>query len=94
MTKFIEINTIGVSKDSQLRAAKVLKTVSDSCSEHSDRNGKSFFTYSYNEMSSRWKQLREAVKQSGHFSLPDFPSEFCKFLGYKFEPQPGTSLSE
>lgn len=88
MTKFIEINTIGVSKDSQLRAAKVLKTVSDSCSEHSDRNGKSFFTYSYNEMSSRWKQLREAVKQSGHFSLPDFPSEFCKFLGYKFEPQP------
>ena len=30
MTKFIEVNTIGVFKDSQLRAAKVLRVVSDS----------------------------------------------------------------
>uniref|UniRef100_J3M4C3 Alliinase C-terminal domain-containing protein n=1 Tax=Oryza brachyantha TaxID=4533 RepID=J3M4C3_ORYBR len=28
MSKFIELNTIGVSKDSQLRAAKILKTIS------------------------------------------------------------------
>jgi L-tryptophan---pyruvate aminotransferase len=33
MIKFIELNTIGVSKDSQLRAAKVLRAVSDGYEE-------------------------------------------------------------
>ncbi|KAA3454957.1 tryptophan aminotransferase-related protein 2 isoform X1 [Gossypium australe] len=58
MTKYIEINTIGVSKDSQVRAAKILK------------------------------QLREAVQQSGLFSVSDFPPQLCMFLNRVFEPQP------
>ena len=92
MTKFIELNTIGVSKDSQLRAAKVLRAVSDSIEqEGSYEEGESFFKYSYNLMSQRWKQLREAVERSGMFSLPSFSAAFCTFFSQVLEPQPGNN---
>ncbi|PSS07755.1 Tryptophan aminotransferase-related protein [Actinidia chinensis var. chinensis] len=90
MTKFIEINTIGVSKDSQLRAARILQAVADSCDRvGSPEEVQPFFDYSYILMEKRWKQLRAAVKKSGLFSLPDFPSKFCNFSGRTFESQPG-----
>ncbi|XP_059641949.1 tryptophan aminotransferase-related protein 2 [Cornus florida] len=89
MTKFIELNTIGVSQDSQLRAAKILQAVSDSY-DHASKpeGGELFFDYSHNQMAKRWKQLREAVKQSRLFSLPDFPLGLCSFSGQTFELQP------
>ncbi|KAG7954496.1 hypothetical protein I3843_11G021800 [Carya illinoinensis] len=90
MTTFIELNTIGVSKDSQLRAAKVLKAVSDS-SEHAAGNleeEESFFEFSYLLLAERWKLLRKAVEHSGSFSLPEFPPAFCTFLNRVSEPQP------
>jgi L-tryptophan--pyruvate aminotransferase len=90
MTKFIELNTIGVSKDSQLRAAKVLKTVSDSCEEEKSKDGEeSFFKYSYRMMEQRWKLLREAVDSGDLFSLPKFSSGFCNFLNQESETLPG-----
>ncbi|XP_023530752.1 tryptophan aminotransferase-related protein 2-like isoform X1 [Cucurbita pepo subsp. pepo] len=89
MTKFIELNTIGVSKDSQIRAAKVLEVVSDSCeqaggSEHVE----SFFHFSHALMTERWRMLREAVKRSGIFSLPEFSSAHCNFFDNKLGSQP------
>lgn len=87
MTKYIEINTIGVSKDSQVRAAKVLKVISDN--SEGPNEGDSFFEFSYRVMAKRWKQLREAVQQSGLFSVSDFPPQLCMFLNRVFEPQPG-----
>jgi len=89
MTKFIELNTIGVSKDSQLRAAKVLKAVSESCEQENHQNGESFFKYSYNLMAQRWKQLREVVDAGDMFTLPQFSPAFCTFFGKETEPQPG-----
>ncbi|KAG4130800.1 hypothetical protein ERO13_D09G167800v2 [Gossypium hirsutum] len=86
MTKYIEINTIGVSKDSQVRAAKVLKVISDN--SEGPNEGDSFFEFSYRVMAKRWKQLREAVQQSGLFSVSDFPPQLCMFLNRVFEPQP------
>ena len=44
MTKFIELNTIGVSKDSQLRAAKVLRAVSDSWELGNSKESESIFS--------------------------------------------------
>lgn len=87
MTEYIELNTIGVSKISQLRVAKVLKAVSDSCG---NETSKSFFEHSYDAMSERWKLLKQASKTSKGFTVPDFASERCNFLGKVFRPQPGT----
>ncbi|KAG7951857.1 hypothetical protein I3843_12G029200 [Carya illinoinensis] len=89
MTEFIELNTIGVSKDSQLRAAKILEVISDSSERAgSSEEGESFFEFSYHLMSERWKLLREAVEHSGSFSLPEFHPGFCTFLNRVSEPQP------
>lgn len=81
MTEYIELNTIGVSKDSQLRAAKILKVVSDSCG---NELAKSFFEHSYNAMSERWKLLKQAGKNSKRFTVPYFTSQRCNFLGKVF----------
>lgn len=86
MTKFIELSSIGVSKDSQLRAAKILQAVSDSC-EHAGDSG-NFFEISYHHIAHRWKQLREAVKESGIFSTPEFPPAFCNYTSRTFSTQP------
>lgn len=90
MTKFIEINTIGVSKDSQLRAARVLQAVSDDYDSIGNvKENERFFEYNYSVMVKRWKELRAAVDRSEKFSLPKFPPDRCTFSGQTFEPQPG-----
>ncbi|RVW52939.1 Tryptophan aminotransferase-related protein 2 [Vitis vinifera] len=89
MTSFIELNTIGVSKDSQQRAAKILQVISDSYEPVGNpKQSGPFFHFSHSMMEERWKALRSAVKQSGLFSLPEFPSSFCNFLGQAFGSQP------
>ncbi|KAI3916758.1 hypothetical protein MKW92_009194 [Papaver armeniacum] len=77
MTEFIELNTIGVSKDSQLRAAKILGVVSDGCTDSA--NSESFFEFGHRLMTQRWKQLLDAVRTSGLFSLPEYTSDFCNY---------------
>ncbi|KAK0586723.1 hypothetical protein LWI29_011381 [Acer saccharum] len=89
MAKYIELNTFGVSRDSQLRAAKVLKVVSKSCTEPSSSSeDESFFEFSHHQLATRWKLLRLAVQKSGQFSLPEFSPQNCTFLGREFKPQP------
>ncbi|CAN0901190.1 Tryptophan aminotransferase-related protein 2 [Linum grandiflorum] len=89
MTKFIELNSIGVSKDSQLRAAKIMKVVSDGESVSERSHSHSLFKFGFVKMEERWRMLREAVKQSGGLiSLPDYPSLYCNFNGRSFGNQP------
>ncbi|CAM8936861.1 unnamed protein product [Rhodiola kirilowii] len=88
MVKFIELNTIGVSKDSQLRAAKILKATSDSCEHIATPKVENFFEFGFSQMTRRWTKLRAAVVKSGLFSLPDFVSYWCTYNQKAFEPQP------
>ncbi|XP_049403727.1 L-tryptophan--pyruvate aminotransferase 1-like [Solanum stenotomum] len=76
MTKFIEISTIGVSKEAQLRAAKILEVVSDSCLDPKMEN---FFEYSQSLMSDRWKRLRQVVIANDFFVLQKYPFQYCLF---------------
>ncbi|KAB1216245.1 Tryptophan aminotransferase-related protein 2 [Morella rubra] len=90
MIKFIELSTIGVSKDAQVRAAKILRLVSDSSERAaSSEQDESFFEFSHHLLAKRWKLLREAVEHSEIFSLPVFPPAFCTFRKQVSEPQPG-----
>lgn len=93
MIKFIELNTIGVSKDSQLRAAKILKVVSDVYQLPSSKNNDKLFDYARGHMSMRWHKLQEAAKISGIFSLPVFQSSICKFTGQRTQTYPGMLLA-
>ncbi|XP_062193819.1 tryptophan aminotransferase-related protein 2-like [Phragmites australis] len=79
MTKFIELNTIGVSKDSQLRAAKVLRAVSDGYELAEAKEAHRLFDFGRRKMVQRWDMLREAAAASGTFSLPEETSGYCNF---------------
>ncbi|KAK2663687.1 hypothetical protein Ddye_002261 [Dipteronia dyeriana] len=85
MTKYIELNTFGVSRDSQLRAAKVLKVVSEPSSSSEDE---SFFEFNHHQLARRWELLRLVVQMSGQFSLPEYSPQNCTFFGREFKPQP------
>ncbi|GAB2249049.1 hypothetical protein Droror1_Dr00012408 [Drosera rotundifolia] len=89
MTKYIELNSIGVSKDSQLRAAKILQVISDGSEEaRGIEAGLNLFEISYYQMAERWELLRQAAKDSELFSLPELPSTFCNYLKRSFKSQP------
>ncbi|KAH0686983.1 hypothetical protein KY284_017536 [Solanum tuberosum] len=89
MVKFIEISSIGVSKDSQVRAAKILDVISDSYEDSETSNeSKRFFDYASEEMAKRWSQLREVVNNGQAFSLPTLPVGECNFSHHTFATQP------
>ncbi|KAH7570330.1 hypothetical protein ACOSP7_018391 [Xanthoceras sorbifolium] len=81
MIKFIELSSIGVSKESQLRAAMILGTLSHSYQNFSSNIPDNFFEYSHCLLAERWKKLREVVERSELFSLPDYPLKHCNFTG-------------
>ncbi|KAF9625682.1 hypothetical protein IFM89_025467 [Coptis chinensis] len=80
MRKYIEIGTIGVSEESQLRAAKILRAASDSCQDSSEEV-ESFFNNGRRCMTERWERLTSVVKLNGLFSLPEYSTEICNFSG-------------
>ncbi|KAJ6811273.1 tryptophan aminotransferase-related protein 2-like [Iris pallida] len=89
MNKFIELNTIGVSKDSQLRAAKILKVISDGYELPNSEPAAKLFDYGRRILAERWEKLREAAETNGVFSLPVYPSETCNFYGEETTAHPG-----
>ncbi|ONK66239.1 uncharacterized protein A4U43_C06F5660 [Asparagus officinalis] len=88
MTKFIAMNTIGVSKDSQLRAAKILKVISDGYEHPNTKSSMRLFDFGRDRLAKRWERLREVVKATKLFSLPEYPLETCKFTREKFAAYP------
>ena len=91
MTKYIELNSIGVSKDSQFRTAKIMELL---CNEHKEfglNSSNNFFEYGNRLMAQRWESLREAIGSSDLFSVPSFERQYCFFLGRPTKPYPGKS---
>ncbi|XP_050377899.1 tryptophan aminotransferase-related protein 2-like [Argentina anserina] len=89
MVNFIELNTIGVSRDSQLRAAKILEVITSTTEKvGSSDSGASFFEVSYHLLAERWRQLRAAVSNDSMFSLPEFAPGYCNSLQQETQPQP------
>ncbi|KAK8561112.1 hypothetical protein V6N13_149709 [Hibiscus sabdariffa] len=81
MVKFVEVSSIGVSKEAQFRAATILGVISEDC-QNLGLEEENFFEYGRRMMSDRWKKLREVVmKSNGAFVLPEYPRDYCKFTG-------------
>ncbi|EPS64030.1 hypothetical protein M569_10751, partial [Genlisea aurea] len=82
MVKFIEISTIGVSKEAQLRAADILQIISLTCSHdnNDDDDAAAFFQRHHSLMAQRWKKLRQILlKDSNLFHITKFPIRYCNF---------------
>ncbi|KAK6116538.1 hypothetical protein DH2020_049644 [Rehmannia glutinosa] len=90
MVKFMEINSIGVSKEAQIRAATILEIICGSCSQSVKPNIDldNFFEYNKNLMAERWKRLRDVVKKNDIFYVTKYPIQYCNFTGDFTEAYP------
>ena len=94
MTKFMEISSIGVSKESQLRAAKILGVVAQDCQNFGTANQENFFEYGQSLMADRWEKLQDVIEGTKIFSLPKYPEEFCNFTGKYTKSYPGNAINK
>lgn len=89
MVQYITINSIGVSKESQIRATTILNELTKTCRIKSE----SFFQYGYEKIKSRWERLHWVVDKTGDtFTLPNYPQAFCNFFGKNNSTFPGIKL--
>ena len=82
MTTYMSRNTEGVSRDSQLRALKLLKVVMEG-------SGREIFEFSSKTMKDRWDQLNKTLSVSKHFSLQEITPQHCTFFQQVRTPSPG-----
>lgn len=93
MAKFLELNTIGVSHDSQVRATQVLKAVvqgytSTASHVRSSLDANKLFHFGSSVLHYRWARLRSALNVSSELSIPDFESSHCTFFQKEIDPTP------
>ncbi|KZV58444.1 L-tryptophan--pyruvate aminotransferase 1-like [Dorcoceras hygrometricum] len=88
MVKFVELNTIGVSKEAQLRAAKILEVITASCQRVKPHDLENFFEHTHNLMAERWKKLQDSVKNNKLFYVQKYPLQQCNFTGDFTETYP------
>ncbi|KAK6145820.1 hypothetical protein DH2020_019689 [Rehmannia glutinosa] len=73
MQKYISVAEMGISREAQLRALKLMKAILQG-------NGTDIFDYAYKKMSDRWKKLSQIVSLSKRFTLQEIPPQFCNFF--------------
>uniref|UniRef100_A0A2N9IR09 Alliinase C-terminal domain-containing protein n=1 Tax=Fagus sylvatica TaxID=28930 RepID=A0A2N9IR09_FAGSY len=89
MIEYITISSIGISKESQIRAAKIIGVLCDGCQNVGSKESENFFEFSRNLMVKRWQKLSEALQHSKCFTVSKHPREHCLFTGEFTETQPG-----
>ncbi|KAH7525070.1 hypothetical protein FEM48_Zijuj06G0186100 [Ziziphus jujuba var. spinosa] len=82
MTTYLATNTMGVSRDTQLRALKLINTVLKG------RKGRDIFEFGYQKMSDRWEKLSQTLSVSTRFSLQKIEDQYCRFFDKVIKPSP------
>ena len=82
MLDYMSLNTVGVSRDTQLRAFKLLKVVTQG-------RGREIFKFGYKTMKDRWEKLNKALLMSRRFSVQENSPQYCTFFGKVKRPSPG-----
>lgn len=81
MNMYLQLNMMGVSRDTQLRAMKLLKVIIED-------GGREIFEFGYKTMTKRWDRLRKTLSMSNRFSLQKVPPENCTYFQKVREPTP------
>ncbi|XP_011100941.1 tryptophan aminotransferase-related protein 4 [Sesamum indicum] len=81
MLSYIAEAEQGISREAQLRALKLMKTILNG-------DGMELFEYAYKKMSDRWRKLSDIVSLSKRFSIQEVPSLFCNFFEKVRGPSP------
>ncbi|XP_004290481.1 PREDICTED: tryptophan aminotransferase-related protein 4 [Fragaria vesca subsp. vesca] len=75
------ISNLGISRDAQLRAMKLLNVVVEG-------GGKEIFEFGYTTMRKRWEKLKNTLSLSNRFSLQKDEPLFCTFFQKRRGPSP------
>uniref|UniRef100_F6H6R2 Alliinase C-terminal domain-containing protein n=1 Tax=Vitis vinifera TaxID=29760 RepID=F6H6R2_VITVI len=81
MSTYVKMNILGVSKDTQLRALKLLKVALEG-------SGKEIFEFGYTAMKERWERLSNALSESKRFSIQEIAPQYCTFFKTVRGPSP------
>ncbi|KAG8377280.1 hypothetical protein BUALT_Bualt08G0015200 [Buddleja alternifolia] len=81
MKSYISQAEMGISREAQLRALKLMKAILHG-------NGTEIFNYAYKKMSDRWKNLSEIISLSKRFTIQELPTQFCNFFQKVRGPSP------
>ncbi|XVE60896.1 hypothetical protein DITRI_Ditri05aG0163600 [Diplodiscus trichospermus] len=80
MLTHMQLNSIGISKDSQLRAFKLLNAVLE--------EGNEIFDFAYLTMKTRWERLIKTLSLSKRISLQKLNPQYCTFYNKVRELSP------
>ncbi|KAJ7969772.1 Tryptophan aminotransferase-related protein [Quillaja saponaria] len=73
MLEYINVSIIGVPRETQLRALKLLNAVL----EEGER--REIFKFAYKTMRNRWERLNNTLSMSKRFSVQKIAPQFCSF---------------
>ncbi|KAH7832853.1 hypothetical protein Vadar_000646 [Vaccinium darrowii] len=82
MVRYMTFSEMGVSRDAQLRALKLLKVVLE------EGDGKEIFEFAYQTMRKRWERLSQVISTSKRFSIQEILPQFCTFFQKVRGPSP------
>lgn len=82
MVTFLGLNTMGVSRDTQLRVLKILKVVLN------EGGGREIFQFGYSTMEDRWEKLSKTLSKSKRFSVQEIEPQYCTFFQKIRGPSP------
>lgn len=84
VTRYMLLNTMGVSRDTQLRVLKLIKAMIEAVGREDD-----IFEFGHRTMRERWSKLISIVSTSNRFSLQKLSPQFCSYFKKSREPSPG-----
>lgn len=89
MTRYVQMSSIGVSKESQTRVAKIMGVICDGYQNFGSMKSELFFEYSKRILKQRWEKLWEVIEESKVFSVAKYPKAYCNFTNESSESFPG-----
>ncbi|KAG0480621.1 hypothetical protein HPP92_011479 [Vanilla planifolia] len=83
MIQYMQVNTMGASRDTQLRVLKLLKVILAKVGTEGD-----IFKYGYEMLSERWRMLNNIISSSKRFSLQNLSPQYCTYFQRIRDPSP------
>ncbi|KAE9617449.1 hypothetical protein Lal_00034732 [Lupinus albus] len=81
MLNYVGLNTMGISREAQLRALKLFDVVLEG-------EGREIFEFGYTTMRDRWTRLKQVLSKSNRFSLQKLSPQYCSFFNRDRDSSP------
>ncbi|KAG6508474.1 tryptophan aminotransferase-related protein 4-like [Zingiber officinale] len=83
LNRYLKLNSMGVSRDTQLRVLKLVKVIIAKVKKQDD-----IFDFGYTTLSERWSKLNKILSSSTRFSLQKLPPQYCSYFNKIRDPSP------